>query len=93
MSISTNKVSDVLAYVRMEGYGVYMERRSVTETISRNIRASINSSNSTVESVAKAAAVTASSFDGSRELSLDELVAVGGFLRVCPSVFLEGVPA
>jgi hypothetical protein len=83
----------VLACVLMEIYGVYMERRLVTESISRNIRDSINSANTTVESVAKAAAATTSSIDGSKELSLDELVAVGGFFRVCPAIFFEGVTA
>jgi len=70
-----------------------MERRSATETISRNILATVESTNSNVESVAKAAAVTPASFDGSQELSLDAVVAVGGFFRVPASIFFAGVTA
>jgi hypothetical protein len=62
-----------------------MDRRAATRTVARDLCSVIKEAGSTPEGVAEATDVPLSSLLAERELTLDELVRVGGFLHVHPA--------
>jgi hypothetical protein len=73
-----------------------MDSRRPTVTVAQRIRAAIQSTGNTAESVAEATAVPLTKLLNSPtagELTVEEVARVGGFLHVAPASFFEGVTA
>lgn len=76
-------------------YAVLMDRRNPGAITAANIRAAINNSNHSDDTVAKATDLSLIDFrarmNGAADFTVDELAKVGGLLGVRGSSFLEGI--
>lgn len=72
-----------------------MDRRYINQEVARNVDSAAAASKCSKESVARAADITGSDLDSrlAEGLTVVELVRVGGFLRIRPSAFIEGISA
>ncbi len=74
-----------------------MHRRAVTQRVAENISDAILAAGTDASTIARAADIDSAEFesrlDASTDLTLGELVRVGGALSVSPASLLEGVAA
>lgn len=74
-----------------------MNRRRAAEAVAANLRTAIESANQPINTVAQAADMTTTELSnrlqGREEITLGDLVRVGGFLRIPAHELMTGVQA
>lgn len=74
-----------------------MERRTYAESVTANVQAAIDNSGATPAEIAEATDINPSVLEerlaNKSPFEIEELVVVGGFLRVSPTQFLGGAAA